>query len=62
MWDVFDMSPTEVGRLALNRDCFRCAVIQQDERSGYTSIIMRQKLKIKLSGDPLYLKFIELNK
>lgn len=26
IWGVFDMSPTEVGRLALDRDCFRCAV------------------------------------
>ena len=26
IWDVFDMSLTEVGRLALVRDCFSCAV------------------------------------
>ena len=38
IWDVFDMSPTEVGRLALDRDCFRRGVKEatSNRMSGQT--------------------------
>jgi len=40
IWDVFDMSPTEVRRLAIDRDCFSCVVkdVTPNGKSSYKQL------------------------